>query len=78
MSKVEFNPNDGAAFISNTFTEILAGMGHVSPENFAVRLLEKLIADGFVEMNTGCNKEQAAGMFAAAFKTVKLKMPANI
>ena len=48
MSKVEFGPDDSAAFISNAFTEILAGMGHVSPENFAGRLLEKLIADGFL------------------------------
>jgi hypothetical protein len=77
MSKVEFGPDDGAAFISNAFTEILAGMGHVSPENFAGRLLEKLIADGFLELKPGCTKEETAGIFAAAFKTIKLKMPAS-
>lgn len=75
MSKVEFGPNDGAEYISSAFAEILAGIGQMSPENFAGRLLEKLIADGFVEMNPGCNKEQAAGMFAAAFKTIKVKIP---
>jgi hypothetical protein len=75
MSKVEFDPNGGAEYISSAFTEILAGLGQLSPEIFAGRLLEKLIADGFVEMNPGCNKEQAAGMFAAAFRTVKLKIP---
>ena len=75
MSKVEFDPNDGAEYISSAFAEILAGIGQMSPENFAGRLLEKLIADGFVEMNPGCNKEQAAGMFAAAFRTIKVKIP---
>ena len=75
MSKVEFGPNDTAAFLSDALKEILEGIGQLSPENFAGRLLEKLIADGLVEMNPGCNKEQAAGMFAAAFKTVKLKLP---
>lgn len=75
MSKVEFDLNDGAEYISSAFAEILAGIGQMSPENFAGRLLEKLIADGFVEMNPGCNKEQAAGMFAAAFRTIKVKIP---
>jgi hypothetical protein len=78
MSKDEFGPDDSAAFIRNTFTEMLSGMGHVSAENFAGGLLEKLIADGFLELNPGCTKEETAGIFAAAFKTIKLKMPANI
>jgi hypothetical protein len=78
MSKVEFGPNDGAAFISNTFTEILAGMSQLSVDDLAARLLEKLIAEGYLELKPGCSQKQTAGMFAAAFKTIKLKMPAGI
>ncbi|MDB5759520.1 MAG: hypothetical protein JWM30_2809 [Burkholderia sp.] len=77
MSKVEPGPNAGAAFISDSFTEIMAVLGQVSPEDFTGRMLEKLIADGLLELKPGCSKEQAAGMFTAAFKTIKIKMPAT-
>lgn len=75
MSKVEPGLNDGAAFLNNAFAGILSETGQLSVEDFAARMLEKLIADGFLEMKPGCNMEQAAGMFAAAFKTIKVKMP---
>jgi hypothetical protein len=75
MSKVEPGPNDGAAFLNGAFSNIMAGMAHVSPDDFAVRMIEKLIADGLLEMKPGYTKEQAASMFTAAFKTLKVKIP---
>ena len=76
MSKVESGPNDGAEFLSDSFAQLMAGLSHVSPEDFTSRLLEKLIADGNLELKPGYSREQAAGMFAAAFKTIKIKLPA--
>ena len=78
MSTVESGLNNGAAFLNNAYAEILAGMGKLSTEDFAARLLEKLIADGFLELKPGCTKEQTANIFASAFNMLKLKLPANI
>lgn len=75
MSKVEPGPNEGAAFLNGAFSNMMAGMAHISADDFAVRMIEKLIADGLLEMKPGYTKEQAASMFTAAFKTLKINMP---
>ena len=78
MSKPEPGPNDGSAFLNNTMMQFMAGMSQLSIDDFAARLLEKMIAEGYLELQPGCSQKQSAGMFASAFKTIKLKMPASI
>lgn len=76
MSKAEPGSNDGNAFLNKTVMEFMAGMSQLSIDDFAARLLEKMIAEGYLELKPGCSQKQTAGMFASAFKTIKLKMPA--
>jgi hypothetical protein len=78
MPKAEPGPNDGSAFLNKTLIEFMAGMSQLPVDDFVGRLLEKLIAEGYLELKPGCSQKQAAEMFASAFKTIKLKMPASI
>jgi hypothetical protein len=77
MSPGEAGQNEGVAYLNSRLEEMMTGLAKSSPEDFIVRLLEKLIADGYIELKPGCSKDQTAHTFAAAFKNLKLKMPAG-
>lgn len=77
MSKVGSEQSEGLAYMNERLEEMVAALGQVSPDEFVVRLLEKLIDDGFMELKPGCSKAQTAALFSAAIKNLKLKLPAG-
>jgi hypothetical protein len=77
MSPGKAGQNEGVAYLNKRLEEMMTALAAASPDDFIVRLLEKLIADGFLELKPGSTKAQTALMFAAAFKNLKLKMPAG-
>jgi hypothetical protein len=77
MSKIESGQKEGVAYLNDRLAEMMAAMEHISPQDFVGRLLDKLMADGFVELKPGCSKEKTASAFAAAFKNLKVKIPAG-
>ena len=78
MSKAEPGINAGMEFFSDTLQQIMASSERLSAESLAVVILEKMIADGVLELQPGCTKEKTAAMFTGAFRNLKLKIPANL
>lgn len=77
MSKVESGQSESAVYVNDRLEEMAAALGQVPPEEFVARLLDKLVADGFMELKPGCTREQTAGLFSAALKNLKFKLPAG-
>jgi hypothetical protein len=78
MAETESGVNDGMAFLNDTLAGMMAGMENFTPEIFTANLLEKMIADGYLELKPGCTREETAALFASGLKNLKLKLPAGL
>ena len=77
MAKPEPGLHQGMEFLNDALQGMLAGSEHFSADSFAALVLERMMADGVLELKPGCTKEQTAAMFASAFRNLNLKLPAN-
>jgi hypothetical protein len=75
MAQAEPGVHQSMEFLNDALQGMLAGSGQFSAESFALIVLDRMIADGVLELNPGCTREKTAAMLVSAFGNLKVKLP---